>query len=163
MQIVIKILIGVMVLILALVALVPKNERSSLNNDRPANPMPHTYYYYPKANFYYDSTDGHYICRDSTKSNWEKRDKLPLDQADIGKRVRIGETTEQVWKENQHHRLIYSVSLYSNFKDFKQPKKEEPKKPNIVAQPQESGKKGGIKKFFERIFPPKKKKDSSDS
>lgn len=159
MQTVIKVLLGVMLVILALVAFSPKSEKSFLKNDRPS--IPHTYYYYPKANFYYDSTDSQYILWNSTSESWEKSDKLPLEQDDIGRRIRIGLAAEPVWKENQQHRLIYSVTLYSDPEDFKQPRKEEPKKPNIVAQPQqETEKKSGMKKFLERIFPPKKKKDS---
>jgi hypothetical protein len=161
MQIALKVLVGAMLLILALVVFSSKNENSFLKNDRPANSIPHTYYYYPKANFYYDSTDGKYICRDTTEAGWIKTDKLPLQQDDIGKRVRIGAVAEPVWSENEHHRMIYSVSLYSEPKDFKQPRKEEPKKPIVVVDTLEIVKKSGVKKFFERIFPPKKKKDSA--
>lgn len=160
MQIVLKVVIGVMVLILALVALSSKNEKAFLKNDRPADPVPHTYYYYPRANFYYDSTDSKYICWDSTQAGWKHTDQLPLQQEDLGKKVRIGQVTGPVWAENQHHRMIYSVSLYSDEKDFKLPKKEEPKKQDTVVEVEKPAKKSGVKKFLERIFPPKKKKDN---
>jgi hypothetical protein len=158
MQIAIKVLIGVMLLILGLVVFAPKDEKIFLIQNRPA--LPHTYYYYPKANFYYDSTDSQYILWDSTKAGWTETNELPLQEDDLGKKVRLGHAAEPVWKENQQHRLIYSVSLYSDPEDFKTPKKVEAEKPNVAGEPEEVQKKTGLKKFIERIFPPKKKKDS---
>lgn len=158
MQIVIKVLIGAMILVGAILALSSKQETNFLKSDR--IPIKHTYYYYPKANFYYDSTDGNYICWDSASAAWSNTDKLPVQQADLGKTVRIGETSEPVWIENQHHRLIYSVSLYSGPKDFKieeKPEVAENEKSNIAIKPQKAEKKSGVRKFFERVFPPKKK------
>ncbi len=158
MQIVLKVLIGVMILVVALVGFSTKKEKYFLKSDRPATP--HTYYYYPKANFYYDSTDGEYICWDSTEADWKKTDKLPVQQVDMGKTVRIGQASEPVWKENQHHRLIYSVTLYSEPEDFKREEKmddRERTKSNVVIKPEKAEKKTGVRKFFERIFPPKKK------
>ena len=160
MQILLKLIIGVVILLGAFLIFFRKTESKSFKSDRPVKA--HTYYYYPKANFYYDSTEGNYICWDSTNTEWQKTDKLPVQEVDLGKRVRIGETTDPVWKENQHHRLVYSVSLYSNPKDFK--KKE---KPVVVATAktdsadvlEKDDKKSGVKKFFEKIFPPKKKKE----
>jgi hypothetical protein len=159
MQLVLKVLVGVMLIILALVAFLPKSEKSVLKHDRPA--IPHTYYYYPKANFYYDSTDGKYICWDSSGSAWKKSNELPLQQDDLGKRVRIGQVSEPVWQENEHHRLIYSVSLYSGPKDFKIEKKTAVKsaKSDDTVNDEQGQKKSGVKKFLERIFPPKNKKD----
>ena len=160
MQIVLKVIIGVVILIGAFLIFSQKKENRSFKSDRPLKA--HTYYYYPKANFYYDSTEGNYICWDSTTTEWQKTDKLPVQQFDLGKRVRIGESTAPVWNENQHHRLVYSVSLYSNPEDFK--KNEKPAvttttKPDSGDIAQKDGKKSGVKKFFEKIFPPRKKKD----
>ena len=162
MQIVLKVLIGIMLLVGALLVFSSKKEKNFINNDRPRSVKLHTYYYYPKANFYYDSTEGKYICWDSTAVEWKKTDKLPVQQADLGKTVRIGESAEPVWKENHQHRLIYSVSLYSDPEDFKKEEKivvAENEKSNIPKS-QKTEKKSGVRKFFERIFPPKKKKDS---
>ncbi|MGZ5135090.1 MAG: hypothetical protein ACXWCG_08070 [Flavitalea sp.] len=160
MQIFLKILIGVIILLGAVLAFSPKKEHAFLNADRPV--VLHTYYYYPKANFYYDSTKGTYIIWDSIESAWKSSDKLPVQQSDLGKTVRIGEVMEPVWKENQDHRLIYSVSLYSDPDDFKKPAKEvaEENNSNAVAKPQKAEKKTGVRKFWERIFPPKKKKET---
>jgi hypothetical protein len=150
------------ILLGAILALSSKKENKSLKSNRPAEL--HTYYYYPKANFYYDSTAGNYICWDSSAAEWKTTDKLPVQQEDLGKRVRIGDSPAPVWSENQNHRLIYSVSLYSDPKDFK--KKEKPvvkdtaKSDSIIIADGKDEKKSGVKKFFERIFPPKKKKDS---
>ena len=160
MQILLKILLGVIILLGAVLALSPKKEHAFLNSDRPVTL--HTYYYYPKANFYYDSTKGNYILWDSLELTWKSTDKLPVQQTDLGKTVRIGQVVEPVWKENQQHRLIYSVSLYSAPEDFKKPPKIEVAEvdSNISTKPQKAEKKTGVRKFFERIFPPKKKKET---
>jgi len=158
MHIVLKVLIGVVILLGAILALSTKRENKSFKSDRPL--ALHTYYYYPKANFYYDSTAGNYICWDSSSAAWKTTDKLPVQQEDLGKRVRIADSPAPIWRENQNHRLIYSVSLYSDPEDFK--KKEKPvvkdtlKSDSLISEE----KKSGVKKFFERIFPSKKKKNS---
>jgi hypothetical protein len=160
MHIVLKLLIGVLILTGAILAFSPKKENHFLKSDKPAKA--HTYYYYPKANFYYDSTAAIYVCWDSATAEWKNTDKLPVQQVDLGKRVRIGESLGPVWKENQNHRLIYSVSLYSEPKDFKKKEKAPvvtvSEKSDTVDELDKTEKKSGVKKFFERIFPPKKKK-----
>lgn len=158
MNLALKILVGVVILLGAILALSQKNEYKSLKSNRPLEP--HTYYYYPKANFYYDSTAGNYICWDSSSTEWKTTDKLPVQQEDLGKRVRIGNSRAPIWQENENHRLIYSVSLYSHAKDFK--KKEKPVikdtlKSDTITAEEKVEKKSGVKKLFERIFPKKKK------
>jgi len=161
MQIVLKVLIGAMVIIAALVGFSPREEKMSISSDRPptskrVSVAPHTYYYYPKANFYYDSTNGNYIGWDSTEASWKETDKLPV-QVDMGKTVRIGPSSEPVWKENEQHRLIYSVSLYGAPEDFKKPEKIQPRqKPKSDSTVKPEKKKTGVGKFFNRIFSPKK-------
>ena len=161
MKIVLKIIVGVVILLGAILALSPKKESKLLQSNRPIEV--HTYYYYPKANFYYDSTAGNYVCWDSAASEWKTTDKLPVQQEDLGKRVRIGDLAAPVWRENENHRLIYSVSLYSDAKDFK--KKEKPVvkdtlKSDTLTTEEKVEKKSGVKKFFEKIFPSKKKKNN---
>ena len=161
MHIIFKLLIGIVIILGGFLIFAPKGERKRIESSRPA--IAHTYYYYPKANFYYDSTDGKYVIWDTAELKWDETKQLPLQQEDLGKRVRIGETTAPVWKENEQHKLIYSVSLYSDPKDFK--KKEKPvvstkEKQDTLTAEEQAKKKSGVKKFFERIFPPKKKKDS---
>ena len=160
MHIVFKVVIALVLLVGALLIFRPKHGNNSFKSDRPQKV--HTYYYYPKANFYYDSTEGNYICQDTSSSTWKITNHLPVQEVDLGKRVRIGESQDPVWKENEHHRLIYSVSLYSEPNDFK--KKEKPALPpkpksDTVNAENETVKKSGVKKFLERIFPPKNKKD----
>ena len=160
MHIVLKVVIGVLLLLGGILALSHKKGGNRIKKEKPA--VAHTYYYYPKANFYYDSTQGNYICWDSTAAEWVTTDQLPVQEVDLGKRVRIGESLEPVWQENQNHRLIYSVSLYSELKDFK--KKEKPvivadtSKSDTISEYENVKKKSGVKKFFERIFPPKKRR-----
>ena len=163
MHIVLKVIVAVVVLVGAVFAFSSRKQNNLIKGDRP-KVTPHTYYYYPKANFYYDSTAGKYVCWDSAAAEWKTTDQLPVQEVDLGKRVRIGESTKPIWEENQDHRLIYSVSLYSDPKDFK--KKEKPvvttpkEKLDTMTAQDEADKKSGVKKFFERIFPPKKKKNS---
>lgn len=166
MQIIIKVLIGVMILVGVLLVFSPKKKKNFMQSDRPARAIvSHTYYYYPKANFYYDSTEAKYILWDSTAAVWKKTDKLPVQQIDLGKRVRIGQATEPVWTENPHHKLIYSVFLYSGPEDFKKDKKSDvggdSEKSNTAIKPEKAEKKRGVRKFFERIFSSRKKKDNS--
>ena len=162
MHIVVKVIVAVVVLLGAIFAFSSRKQNNLIKGDRP-NVRPHTYYYYPKANFYYDSTAGNYVCWDSATTEWKTTDQLPVQEVDLGKRVRIGESTTPIWEENQDHRLIYSVSLYSDPKDFK--KKEKPvvttskEKPDTLTAQEQAEKKSGVKKLFERIFPPKKKKN----
>lgn len=159
MQIVIKVLVGIVVLLGILFVFSTKTGKKAISGDRPKAVSLHTYYYYPKANFYYDSTEGKYVCWDTSTVQWRKTNQLPVQEVDLGKRVRIGESAEPVWKENQQHRLIYSVSLYSDPEDFKKEQK------TVIAASEKSNapksekveKKSGMKKFLERIFPPKKK------
>src|SRR5215204_4839265 len=164
MHIILKVIVGVVVLLGAVVAFSSRKQVNLIKGDRPPV-TPHTYYYYPKANFYYDSTGGNYICWDSAATEWKTTDKLPVQEVDLGKRVRIGESAKPIWQENQDHRLIYSVSLYSEPKDFKK-KKEKPvvttpkQQQDTMSELEKSERKSGVKKFFERIFPPKKKKNS---
>jgi hypothetical protein len=161
MQMVIKTIIAVIVILGVVLAFSTRKQNNFLkSNSQPA--ALHIYYYYPKANFYYDSTSQKYICWDSASAEWKNTDKLPVQQADLGKTVRIGQVADPVWKENQHHRLIYSVSLYSDPQDFK----KEEKKVSVNHKKIETDrtvanveKKSGVRRFFERIFPPKKKKD----
>ena len=162
MHIILKVAVGVLVLLGAVFAFSSRKQINAIKGDRPPV-TPHTYYYYPKANFYYDSTAGNYICWDSGATEWKITDKLPVQEVDLGKRVRLGESTKPIWQENQDHRLIYSVSLYSVPKDFKKKEKPvvtAPKQQDTLSQLEKSEKKSGVKKFFEKIFPPKKKKNS---
>ncbi|MBC7827430.1 MAG: hypothetical protein H7122_06780 [Chitinophagaceae bacterium] len=159
MQIALKVLIAVMLVLGAFLVFSPKDQKKLILNDRPRSEALHTYYYYPKANFYYDSTEGKYICWDSTALEWKEDDKLPVQQVDLGKTVRIGESAEPVWADNQQHRLIYSVSLYSGPEDFKKEEKTvfaESDKSN-TPKSEKAEKKSGVRKFFDRVFPPKKK------
>lgn len=160
MHLLFKLLIGIVILAGGLLIFAPRGAGKRIERSRP--PVSHTFYYYPKANFYYDSTDGNYVIWDSANLKWKQTNQLPLQQEDLGKRVRIGETTSPVWRENEHHKLVYSVSLYSDAKDFKKKPKPvvntKPRQDTLTTEDQ-SKKKTGVKKFFERIFPPKKKKD----
>ena len=127
----------------------------------------HVYYFYPLPNMYYDSSDAVYIFQDSL-SAWIESEQLPL-KGDIGKNVRINQPSQPVWKENEKHRLLYSVVLYSDSNDFK--KQAEPDSTSIVKtekvvkkdddtnQPENKKKKSGIKRFFERLFKSDKKKE----
>ena len=116
---------------------------------------------------YYDSSEAVYIFLDSANS-WIESKQLPL-KGDIGKNVRIDSAAQPVWKDNEKHRLLYSVALYGDSNDFKKGlpdstsvvkvNKVDKKEDDDTAQPENKKKKSGIKRFFERLFKSDKKKE----
>ncbi|MGE5519898.1 MAG: hypothetical protein ACM3VS_08240 [Candidatus Dadabacteria bacterium] len=87
--------------------------------DKTAVALVHGYFYYPKPNVYYDTTEKTFIYFDSSSANW-KKGNLPIPlQSDLGKSVLITNPSSPVWNENKEHRLIYSVALYADSSDFK--------------------------------------------
>lgn len=154
MQIGVKILIGTSVVTavtlgLSSVGLFTKKER------QPKIYIQHIYYYYPKANFYYDSSVARYIVWDTATTTWKNTSHLPVLQADMGRSVRIGNSPQPVWKDNQHHKMIYAVALYSSRNDWRQNVREavsKRTKSSTATRSQKDEKKSGIRRFFERLF-----------
>jgi hypothetical protein len=124
-----------------------------------------TFYYYPKVNMYYDVARGRYIYLAQDGRTWETArtisDKLTTG---MGKRAVLTNPTLPVWKNNEHHKLIYSTTLYASAADFrKDPPKKTVKATSAVAKKPAEEKKvkkeSGVQRFFKRLFG---KKDSTE-
>jgi hypothetical protein len=119
-----------------------------------------TYYFYPKANVYFDTTAGNYLFQD-LGGNWQTNAKLPADkQSLLEKNIIINNPELPVWKTNDAHQMLYSAALYSTKADFK----EEVKiavinKESMVdekIEEKDKDNKTGIGKLFNKIFKGKK-------
>jgi len=124
----------------------------------------YSFYYYPKANVYYNTTDNNYIYSDGN-GNWEVAKDLPENKSYIlDKKVQLNYTSADIWKENEKHRMVYAVALYADDSDLKQPPPEKyspppsaPAKVDSVEVKEDSRKEKGLKGFLKKIF--KKKKE----
>ncbi|MEI6949251.1 hypothetical protein V9K67_18850 [Paraflavisolibacter sp. H34] len=128
---------------------------------------PDSFYYYPKANIYYHIPKQEFIYFDSNEHHWRTSRQLPDSlQQGLDKNVMLNDPPLPVWKENEQHRLVYSVSFYASPEDFKE-KPPPPQGPvpypqgeisqgDTTAVPEKREK--GIKGFFNRLFGKKEKK-----
>ncbi len=118
-----------------------------------------TYYFYPKANVYFDTTAGNYIFQ-GLDGSWETNAKLTAEkQSLLEKNIVINNPELPVWKNNDAHQLLYSTALYSTAADFKEEVKIEVKKKEAVTDEKADDKeKTGLGKFFDKIFKGKKEK-----
>lgn len=154
MHIVIKVLIGIVIIGGAYLSLTPGKQKISKEY------RPHVYYYYPKANMYYDSTEDTYINWDSVEHDWKISSNLPVNAGEIGRSVKIDHPADPVWSDNSNHRMIYAVSLYTSKKDLKKEQKNDGRVAVRTVDKQASAekekKRSGIRKFFDRLFAKKK-------
>lgn len=121
-----------------------------------------TYYFYPKANVYFDTTAGNYIFQ-GVDGSWQTNAKLPTDkQSLLEKNIIINNPELPVWKNNDAHQLLYSAALYSTTADFKEEikiavnKKEAVADEKIDEKEKDKETKTGLGKFFNKIFKGKK-------
>ena len=128
-----------------------------------ATPTSYSFYYYPKANVYYNKTDNNYIFPDENGS-WEVAKDLPPSKSYVlDKKVDLNYSSIDIWKENEKHRMIYAVRLYAADSDLKPPAEKyipppaAPARIDTTEVKDESKKEKGIKGFLKKIF--KKKKD----
>ncbi len=126
-----------------------------------------TYYFYPKANVYFDTTTSNYIFQD-IEGNWQSKIKLPADkQSLLEKNVIINNPELPVWKNNDAHQLLYSAALYSNKTDFTEEVKVAVNNKEAVVEEkiEETDKenKTGIGKFFNKIFKGKKDRKGKEA
>lgn len=124
------------------------------------------YFYFPRANVYFDSANKEYLFLATDSSDWQTAKQIPnVMQGLMDKSIYIETPSQPVWKDNEKHRLIYSSLLYATAEDTVQ-KKEVPKPiakapvDTVVAEKKPKG----IKKVFGKIFGifKKKKKDTTD-
>jgi len=133
-------------------------------------------YYYPKANVYLDEENQTYLLLVNGK--WERSKTLTEEQISfLGKQVAIEKPSVPVWRDNEHHRLIYGTALYNSPEEYKRKYYEDsinslPKKVTVAPAPKDSvqiaeqqqeeeRKRSGVQKFFDKLF--KKKAKASDT
>lgn len=114
----------------------------------------HGYYYYPKPNVYFDTTDKTFFFFDTTKKNWISGNLPSHLQRDLGKSALVANAPDPVWTDNKNHRLVYSATLYSDSTDFKEDssKKEKATKKSTSKKTTEKKKKNKVSEFFKKIF-----------
>lgn len=119
--------------------------------------LPPQYYYYPRANVYFDSANKQYVFLTADSSSWQSSAQVPaVVKSLMDKGVLIEHPSHPVWKDNDKHRLVYSALLYATPNDTIE--KVEPPQPvadTPVKAPEESKpekKRSGIRRFFDKIF-----------
>ena len=126
----------------------------------PPPPAP-KYYFFPKANVYFDTVNKDYLFLTNKGQAWTSAKHIPdVVESMMDKSVLIDPPSTPVWKDNENHKLLYSALLYASPNDT-----AEKKEPVVVQKPvvTDSAKKEkkGLRKFLDKIFGGKKK-DKSD-
>lgn len=125
-----------------------------------APPPPPKFYFYPKANVYFDSVNKDFVYLSNDGKTWEVQKQIPAAvHAMMDKNVLIDTPATPVWKDNERHKLIYSALLYASPADTQVAK---PVKPVVKQEPPKEVKKEkkGLRRLLDKIFG-KKKKDST--
>jgi hypothetical protein len=125
----------------------------------PPPPAPR-YYFYPKANVYFDSANMDFVFLGNDGKTWQTVKQIPAAmQVMMDKNVLIDSPAAPVWKDNESHRLVYSALLYAAPSDT-----QAEKKVMVVLPPKENLEKKkerkGLRGFFDKIFKRKKKNDT---
>lgn len=117
------------------------------------------YYYFPQANVYFDSVSKAYCFQVQHDEGWHTDTNIPDSiRFLLNKKVVLGKRSNPVWKDNEHDRLIYAISLYAKPEDFKEKKVEPPPPAPLVAKDSTSNKEepvkheSKIKRFFRKLF-----------
>jgi hypothetical protein len=119
------------------------------------------YYFFPKANVYFDSANKEYLFMAGDSSSWISEKQIPAVMlAMMDKSVRIDSPQQPVWQDNQNHRLIYSAVLYASPTDTVE--KKEPKPAVKIEMVQKKKEKKGLAKFFSKIFGKKKDNEKKE-
>lgn len=129
--------------------------------------LPPQYFYYPRANVYFDSANKEYLFLANDSSNWQTAKQIPnVMQGLMDKSIYVQNPAQPVWKDNYKHKLIYSSLLYATAEDTIQ-KKVVPKpivKVSVDTVVKEKKEPKGLRKVLGKIFGifRKKKKDTTD-
>jgi hypothetical protein len=122
------------------------------------------FYFYPKPNVYYDIEQKQYYSLSPTTQQWEQKASLnATESAGLGEKVLIDTPGIPVYKDNAHHRLVYSAALYASPEDLRRKYEQdsisslppEPTKPEVERK--EEKKRTKVGKFLNRIFGKKDK------
>ena len=129
-----------------------------------------TFYYYPKANLYFDVERERYIFPDSAQGGWLKSKKLPEGrEGKLGQYVILNNPESPVWSQNSQHRLVYGTTLYSRKDEIRRKFVEDSLRSVVVRKPtpakkapkdkkEETDDRNGIERFFDDLFGKKEKK-----
>lgn len=130
---------------------------AACNNSKPAEPAvveaKPLYYFYPKANVYFDSANKTYAFLGSNGAAWQTAKEIPAVVRQLmDKGALIDSPATPVWRDNETHKLVYAAQLYATAKDT-----QEVKEPVVVAAQkteitQKKKERKGLGKFFNRIF-----------
>lgn len=125
-----------------------------------APPPSPAYYFYPKANVYFDTVNKDYVFLAGDSKTWQSVKQIPAAmQVLMDKNVLIDSPAKPVWKDNERHKLIYSAVLYASPSDTQEVKPVT----QVKEAPMEVKKeKKGLRKFFDKIFGGKKKDDADN-
>lgn len=141
------------------------NDGNKTTQQKPTRLSPQ-YFYYPRANVYFDSANKEYLFLANDSSNWQTAKALPnVMQGLMDKSIYIQNPSQPVWKDNDKHKLIYSSLLYATPEDTVE-KKEIPKpivKVSVDTTAKEKKEAKGLRKVLGKIFGifKKKKKDTA--
>jgi hypothetical protein len=133
------------------------NNKAEKIGPPPPAMQPARYYYFPKANVYFDSANKEYVFLGNNGTSWETQKQIPAAmQSMMDKSVFIDSPQTPVWKDNENHKLLYSALLYASpndtVEDKPRPAVQKPPTDSVVKK-----EKKGLRKFFDKIFGKKKK------
>ena len=128
-----------------------------------ATPAPSPkYYFFPKANVYFDSVNKDYLFLTNESKTWSTAKQIPdVMQSMMDKSVLIDSPSSPVWKDNQNHKLVYSALLYASPNDTVENKAPPTVQKPVSPEPVKKEKKG-LRKFLDKIFGKKKNKESKE-
>lgn len=123
-------------------------------------PTPPKYYFFPKANVYFDTVNKDYVFVGTDGKTWVSGKQIPaVMQSMMDKRIVIDSPSMPVWEDNENHKLVYSALLYVSPNDTVQ------KKAPVVLKPVNTDsikkEKKGLGKFLDKLFG-RKKKDKAE-
>ena len=157
------ILLSTTVLILATTVSLSCKHPENKPDNKTEDITTHTFYYYPKANVYYDTVAKNYTYPSVDGYTWQTSKELPDHlMANLDTHVLLSNAASPVWSENEQHRMIYAVSLYASSDDVKEEKKNDERVYTAKAkkkQPAEKKNETGVEKFFKKLFIGKEDKE----
>lgn len=122
-----------------------------------AVPLPSKYFFYPKANVYFDTVNKDYLFLGSDGS-WVTEKQIPAAmQAMMDKSVLLDTFSQPIWKDNANHKLIYSAVLYASPDDTVEKKPAPVIKKPVNADTTVKKERKGLRKFIDKIFSRKNK------
>jgi hypothetical protein len=123
-------------------------------------------YYYPQSNVYFDTGNAIYT-QFTEEDGWMQSENITEDlKNNLGTKAIIHNPSNPVWANNAEDRMLYSIVLYAGDGNLLEKYRKDalaslPKKPvEKIQEPkkEDEKQKGGIRRFFDKLFG--KKKDS---